>query len=207
MTGPTHRKYSVSFAFIAAMILYKTQYVSISYYLTVIILLLTSRHGALFPDLDHTWSKVGNKTVPNKIINTVIHATGGKHRSWQTHSIDICLVFSIISITVPKVMYWQGILSYTNEQVLMLLMIGFSTGWISHLFSDMWTSAGVRLFCFSKKTTIAFVPKKIKIFRKELRFNTGNQWESFCYKIVNNLNLWLGFICVLYPFINDLTIN
>jgi membrane-bound metal-dependent hydrolase YbcI (DUF457 family) len=204
MTGPTHRKFSVAFTFIGAMLIYKYNILDISYYLVVMVMLMTARHGALFPDLDHSWKNVGNKTVVNKIVNSLIHLTGGKHRSWQTHSIDICMWFTIISFILPDITYRYDIISYLNSQVLKLIMIGFSTGWISHEFSDMLTSGGVRLFFFNNKIKLKLVPKRIKIFRKELRFNTGNEWEAFCYKWTNRINKVLGVICIIYPFMHEL---
>jgi membrane-bound metal-dependent hydrolase YbcI (DUF457 family) len=204
MTGPTHRKFSVAFTFIGAMLIYKYNILDISYYLVVMVMLMTARHGALFPDLDHSWKNVGNKTVVNKIVNSLIHLTGGKHRSWQTHSIDICMWFTIISFILPDITYRYDIISYLNSQVLKLIMIGFSTGWISHEFSDMLTSGGLRLFFFNNKIKLKLVPKRIKIFRKELRFNTGNEWEAFCYKWTNRINKVLGVICIIYPFMHEL---
>jgi hypothetical protein len=112
--------------------------------------------------------------------------------------------FTIISFILPDITYRYDIISYLNSQVLKLIMIGFSTGWISHEFSDMLTSGGVRLFFFNNKIKLKLVPKRIKIFRKELRFNTGNEWEAFCYKWTNRINKVLGVICIIYPFMHEL---
>ena len=40
-------------------------------------------------------SKKGYKTTFSRIINILIHITGGKHRSWQTHSLDIWTWYSL----------------------------------------------------------------------------------------------------------------
>lgn len=194
MTGPTHKQYSVCFACITMMLFYNLGITEINYYLALIIVMMTSKVGALFPDLDHDWSNVGNKTVPNKIINTLIHLTGGKHRSWQTHSIDICTWFTLLSYFLPKYLYNKGILSAVNREVLSILCLGFASGWISHLFSDMLTSAGVRVLCFVNKK-VKLVPKKIGSFK----FNTGHEWEAFNYKVVKFINIFLGIICIAYP--------
>ena len=77
----------------------------INYYLTIPVLLATAKYGALFPDVDHTWQNVKEKTVPNWIINKLIHLTGGKHRSWQTHSIDIVAMFTLLVWLVPNLLY------------------------------------------------------------------------------------------------------
>lgn len=196
MTGPTHRQYSISFACLAAMLIFKLGISEINYYFALPILLMASKSGALFPDVDHNWENVHDKTVINKIINTLIHVTKGKHRSWQTHSIDICLWSTFLGYLIPLRLYNVGILSSTNKEVITLLLLGFNSGWISHLFSDMLTSAGVRLFFFSK-FKVKLVPKKIG----KLKFNTGEQWENFNYKVMKIINKVLGVVCIMYPLI------
>ena len=202
MTGPTHKQYSVCFACLTMIIFYRLGITEVNYYLALIIVMMTSKVGALFPDLDHDWSNVGNKTVPNKIINTLIHITGGKHRSWQTHSIDICAWFTIIAYFLPRYLCNKGILSIVNKEVLSILMLGFASGWISHLFSDMLTSAGVRVIFFVNKK-LKLVPKKIG----SLKFNTGHEWEAFNYKVIKVLNIFLGIICIIYPLLFQGTLN
>lgn len=196
MTGPTHKQYAISFACISVMILYKLGITSIAYYLAIPIVLMTSKVGAKFPDVDHSWDNVSDKTVVNKIINVLIHLTGGKHRSWQTHSIDICTYFTIFAFNIPNMLFNMGILSSVNKEVLSILLLGFASGWVSHLFSDMLTYAGVRLVCFID-FKVRLVPKKIG----KLKFNTANEWEKFNYKIIRIINILLGIICLLYPFI------
>ena len=97
---------------------------------------------------------------------------------------------------VPKLLLDNGWIDKINYQVLLILLLGFAAGWISHLFSDMLTSEGVRLICFLK-FKVKLVPKKIG----KLRFNTGNEWEAFNYKVVKILNIFLAIGCLVYPFI------
>lgn len=195
MTGPTHKVYSITFAFLTAMLFYDKSITEINYYLSLIIILIVSKKGAVFPDLDHTWKNIGDKSVPNKIINTLIHITGGKHRSWQTHSIDICIISTILCYIVPMKLHEVGRITNVNKEVMIIVGLGFCSGWISHLFSDMLTSAGVRLVCFLD-FKIKLVPKRIG----KLRFNTGNEWEAFNYKMVSIINKILGLLSVIYPF-------
>lgn len=196
MTAPTHRQYAVTFAFLANMLLYREGITEINYYLSIPILLMTSKAGALFPDVDHNWENVKEKTFINKIINIFIHITGGKHRSWQTHSIDIVTIYTVLAYYIPIKLLEKQLISVINKEVLSILLVGFASGWISHIFSDMLTHAGVRLFCFSKRK-LAFVPKKIG----KLRFNTGNEWEAFCYKSTKAFNYIIAMICLIYPLI------
>jgi len=194
MTGPTHRQYSITFGLLAIMIIYTLGVTQVNYYLAIPIVLMTSKWGALFPDIDHTWENVADKTIVKKIINILIHFTGGKHRSWQTHSIDICTYSTIAAYILPNVLFNLGKISEVNKEVMTLLFLSFCSGWISHMFSDMLNGTGVRLVCFMN-FKVAFVPKKIG----KLRFNTGHEWEAFNYKIIKIINILLGVVALIYP--------
>lgn len=199
MTYPTHKQYAISFAFIAAILLYKFSLTQVNYYLALPILIQIAKYGGLFPDIDHSWQNVREKTIPNLVINKIIHLTGGKHRSWQTHSIDIVVIVTAFAYYAPDMMYRYGKISEVNKEVLTIILIGFCAGWISHLLADMMTSAGVRLFCWNKKIIIKLVPRHIG----KLRFNTGHEWEEFMYKVVRSLNIALGIVCVTFPIITN----
>lgn len=194
MTGKTHKVYSVCFAFITAMVFYRLGVTEINYYLALIIILWASKAGAIFPDTDQEWKYVPNKNTITHICNKLIHLTGGKHRSWQTHSIDICAYFTTASVIIPKMLYEREIITNVNKEVLSIILLGFASGWISHIFSDMLNGEGVRLLCFSK-IKVSLVPRKIG----KLKFNTGNEWEAFNYKVITKLNKLLGIVCIIYP--------
>lgn len=196
MTASTHKQFSICTAFIVAIILYANGFSQIDYFLSIPILLLVSKYGALFPDIDHVWQNVKEKTTVNKILNKLIHLTGGRHRSWQTHSIDIALVSLGLGIVVPNMLYINNMITLINKEVMMMILIGFSSGWLSHLFSDMLTSKGVRVICFCK-LKIALVPKSIG----NLKFKTGDVWERFVYKFMRVANTILGIASVIAPFI------
>lgn len=162
------------------------------------IVILTAKSGALFPDVDHDWHNVSDKTTLNKIINTLIHVTGGKHRSWQTHSIDIVLAYTFLAWYLPHKLYEIEKINDVNKEVMLLVLLGFASGWISHIFSDMLTSAGVRLVCWNKYK-VKLVPKKLG----PVVFNTGHEWEAFNYKVIKMFNLVLGVTCLIYPLIKN----
>ena len=203
MTYPTHKQYSIGFAYIAVMLLYKYNITSINYYLTIPIILMASKYGGLFPDIDHNWQSVKDKTVINWIINKFIHLTGGKHRSWQTHSIDILailigLTYGVNQFILTDDTFGLGISSMIkpiDREIMLIILYGFYAGWISHLVADMMTSAGIRLFCWNKKLKIKLVPKNIG----KLKFNTGHEWEEFVYGKVKFLNIILGILCIIWP--------
>lgn len=194
MTGNTHKQYSVLASLVAILFIYSTGLTEINYYLAIIILLCTSKFGARFPDLDHEWRYVKDKTVVNWVINKIIHLTGGKHRSRHTHSLDIAMVFAIFAYYTPLYLYNNYKISLVNKEVATLILMGFCAGWLSHLFSDMLTPAGVRVFCFNNKK-VALVPSQFLW----VRFSTGSDWEQFNYMFIRLLNIILGVIVLIYP--------
>lgn len=198
MTGPTHRQYSICFALVTAMLFFKLDITAVNYYIALPVLIMTAKAGALFPDVDHDWRNVHDKTIINRIINFLIHITGGRHRSWQTHSWDICLWFTVGAYFIPIRIFRDGILTNVNSEILQLLLLGFASGWISHLIADMFTSAGVRVLCFLNKK-VAFVPKKLG----PIVFKTGASWEMFNYKFMRVVNVILGCLCLIYPAVYD----
>lgn len=164
MTAQTHKQFCIWTTYFGVLYMYIKGYNAINYYLMLYIMLKISVAGALFPDVDHYWKNVKEKTAINWILNKLIHITGGKHRSWQTHSWDICIVTLGAIMTISKKacqLEWISLLDY---EVLNMVVIAFYLGWISHLISDMLTSDGVRLFCFSKKK-VKIVPRKMTRFR------------------------------------------
>jgi len=163
----------------------------------MIIMLSIAVKGAYFPDVDHHWKAVKEKTVFNYIINKLIHITGGKHRSKHTHSIEICALTGILLYYGLKIGYEKELITNLNYEVALIILLSFYSGWISHLFSDMLTTGKVWLF--GKK--IGFVPKKIG----KLKFTTGmdNVWEYTVYKFIYKFNWVLSLITLIYPLLID----
>ena len=161
MTAQTHKQFAITWTYLGAIVLYYLNITNINYYLMLAIMLAIAKVGASFPDLDHEWKNVKDKTTITWIINKIIHITGGKHRSWQTHSWDICIYWSISCYFLSYILFKKGLISDVNFELLSIITIGFNLGWVSHLFSDMLTSGGVRIFCFIKHK-VAFVPKSAK---------------------------------------------
>lgn len=184
MTGVTHKEYSVTFGLIAMIIIGVFGLNEVNILIQTPIILLFSKLGAKFPDLD---IELGEKecTFLEKLINRLIYFTGGKHRSWQTHSWDICLIFCLASIITPKILYIHYVTEVEME-ILTIMLVGFSIGWVSHLFSDMLTPAGVRVL-FWWRYKIRFVPKKFMW----QEFRTGSNWEILNRKVVKLINIAL----------------
>ena len=198
MCVATHKQFSIFFVYIAAILLNIFSVIDINFYLQVIIMLAIGKSGALFPDVDHIWKNVKEKTTINWILNKLIHITGGKHRSRHTHSWDICLVSFILAIIGVNYFESIGLINNLDICVAFIILCGFYSGWISHLFSDMLSSTGVYLTCFSKMT-IKFVPKQLFGFK----FNTGGAWENFCFNLIRIINFLTGLFVIFYPFIVD----
>lgn len=241
MTYKTHREFSVSFVIIANALAWKLGIIDINYYISLIVLILFGKQGALFPDVDHIWRNVKEKTILNKVINTIIHLTGGVHRSWQTHSWDIWVISFASSLYLSF-----KFLNKLDRTVMILIIFGFWSGWFSHLFSDMLSSDGVRIFCWSKKSKISLVPKQANLVKniiaslliigvgvltfilrlhdvisisililgvvylgfslyiKNMKFNTGGEWEGFVYKMIYVLNITFYIFAVVFPFIPEI---
>lgn len=194
MTAPTHKQFSITWAALGALLLYIMEMTEINFYLSLIIMIQMGKAGALFPDLDHNWHSVKEKNVLTWVVNKLLSITGAKHRSWQTHSLDIAILLTILSIRLPINLYETGVLSNANKEVLGVILLGFMVGWLSHLFSDMLTPGGVRILFFYKKT-LEFVPKKLLGFS----FSTGSLWEDMVFRVAQIVNVGVLIICVSFP--------
>jgi len=194
MTAPTHKQFSITWAALGALLLYLMEMTEINFYLSLLIMIQMGKAGALFPDLDHNWHSVKEKNVLTWVVNKLLSITGAKHRSWQTHSLDIAILLTILSIRLPINLYETGVLSNANKEVLGVILLGFMVGWLSHLFSDMLTPGGVRILFFYKKT-LEFVPRKLLGFS----FSTGSLWEDMVFRVAQIVNVGVLIICVSFP--------
>lgn len=195
MTSRTHKEFAISFVYIATFYIYSNSLIDINYYCLLIIMLCIGAKGALFPDVDHTWRNVKEKTLFNRILNILIHLTGGTHRSWQTHSLDLCLASGLILLGYNLRLYDLGKINELNYHVIKIILLAFYSGWISHLLSDMLTVGGIYILVLKKKK-IRLVPKKIG----KLEFKTGERWEAYVYNVVNKINTVMSVLALIYPF-------
>ncbi|GHU92671.1 hypothetical protein FACS1894208_00240 [Clostridia bacterium] len=182
MTGPTHRAFSVTFALCGSVALTHFGMSEVNPLVAAPVLLMAARYGALLPDVDHHWDSVSDKTFPNRVINGFINITGGTHRSWQTHSWDIYLLFLAIALFFPREVLDP--LGTPTVSVLYMLVYGVLLGWGSHLFSDMLTPQGVRLVCWRKF--------KLRLVPKIHMFATNSAWEDICFKVMKFVNVFVG---------------
>lgn len=196
MTARTHKEFAISFVYLATFYIYSNSIIEINYYSLLIIMLCVGASGALFPDVDHIWKNVKEKTLFNRILNFLIHLTGGKHRSWQTHSLDLCIASGIALLFINYNQFSSGGISELDYQVFKIIIFAFYSGWISHLLSDMLTIQGIYILVLKKKN-VKLVPKKIG----KLEFKTGDRWEAYVYNLVNKINTVMSVIALIYPFL------
>lgn len=196
MTFKTHREFSLLVSIPITIFLMRKDMLPMNYYLALIIVVGLGKLGAWFPDLDHHWESVKEKNILNWIFNKILRKTGAKHRSRHTHSIDILLILMVLGYQLPLICLRRGWFAEINAKVLSMILLGFFSGWISHILADMLTSEGVYLFCWARRK-VAFVPKKIG----KLRFNTGHAWEDWVYEKTVIVSSCLLVVAVLYPII------
>ena len=199
MTYQTHKRFAIFWVYLGAMIIYKYNISNINYYLMLIVMLATGKAGALFPDVDHDWKNVKEKTTINLIINKIIHATGGKHRSWQTHSWDICIIFTLACYISSIYLFRLDKISAIDFELFNVITAGFNLGWISHLFADMLTSSGVRVLCIYNKK-ISFVPRclsRIKVLIVSVMFIGGGIATVILKQKIDFLSVQFGIILLV----------
>lgn len=196
MCGATHKQFAIFFVYVAAILLNMFSVIEVNFYLQVILMLGLGKAGALFPDVDHVWKNVKEKTAVNWLVNKFIHITGGTHRSRHTHSWDLCLMSFAGLLYLTNVLHGKGYINELDCSIAFLILCGFYSGWISHLFSDMLSSAGVYVTFLSGKK-VKFVPKELFGFK----FSTGGAWENFCFKVIRVINLISGIFVIVYPFL------
>lgn len=193
MNYKTHKVFSVFFIMMGVMFLYYKIQPEINYYLFLMVGLSASQKGALFPDIDHHWNSVADKTMINRVINFLIRVTGGVHRSRHTHSIDLHILFGALFYYVPNYLLSNGYITEVNYAIASVLLFSFWLGVGSHLFADMLTRSGVYLSCL--------LNIKIRLIPNKPFFSTGGSWEDVVYSIIKALNILTGLVAIVFPFI------
>lgn len=137
--------------------------------------------GSTMPDLDQTSTdNIPDKTPFSIAIHKLLHIGKVKHRSWQTHTWALTLLFIVLLYVLlyfARINGWLGATTSTYD-ILLLMLTGFSVGNISHLFMDSLTYEGTQLL-----PGVWFRPLRADIFK------TGTTYE----KIVR----WLLYVCAL----------
>lgn len=189
MTYATHKAGGALFALAGFEILSKAGLISPEIHPAIALALMypASSFGSTFPDLDHNLNSVKEHTPVNLVIHKLIHITKPKHRSWQTHSLLIAVLQSVllyILLGLCKTNQWFG-LTETSISIIYLIITGFSLGILSHLFLDMFTRAGIWLV---PKVHLRLVPNS-EAFGTDTPYETV--WRVILYVLIALLFLWI----------------
>ena len=123
--------------------------------------------ASAFPDLDHHWDSVPNKTPMNRVVHFLLHLTRPKHRSWQTHSVLVTGGFMFL-LYVLAFHTEMSVLSHYDKVIVQLLVMGFIMGLSSHLFLDFINPSGIHI-----------IPNlKMRLVPRTKFFATGGTWEN-----------------------------
>lgn len=129
------------------------------------------------------------KTFPQKLVTSL----ACKHRSWQTHSeVPILLMYLLLAkvLTLP--------LSIENT-ILTLIVMGIALGFMSHIFLDMLTMAGIPTVigrCIS--SIVPFINiRNIRLVPKSHTFATDTPYESYVRKFLNVTAMGLLIVIII----------
>lgn len=205
MKKETHATFATGFAVAGAPMIHMMGYSQINYWLTIPILAIVGKEFAKLCDADHgSWNSVPDHTPFYWVFNKLILLTGGKHRSLQTHSLDLCAIFLAISVGVSMGIDKLKWLPQIDAQVISLFGIGGGLGWLSHLIADMLTPEGVWLVAVrgkKKSNRIALVPRKGQVnlpFIRKMSFATGGAWEEFVRRVMFVIDLAVMAMVIWY---------
>lgn len=196
MTYVTHKRFAVNFALLGVMILNLVGLSHINSYLALILSIPFAKLGGEFPDYDLDWDQIQDKTIGKWIINKLIYLTGGRHRAWQTHSLDIAALAFIGALIANNMLIKYEVFNIVDSEIMYTITISFTLGWLSHLFADMLTNRGIQVFCFWKQK-IRLVPKKFL----GVSMSAGGEWENFIYKLVSAVNIVLAVAAIAAPIV------
>lgn len=147
-------------------------------------------YGSVVSDLDHHWESAPCKDIVSFGINKLLHITGAKHRSWQTHSdLFLCLILALGNLLLHFA-------SGAESIIINLVFSGLLLGVISHMILDSLTPQGIHsviLILISKVTGNKKMPTKIRFVPKAAYFATDGPWEGNVRRV-----LWfLSFILLI----------
>lgn len=216
MTGKTHKQGGILCSIVGFLILkYNGLLLSnVNEFLQLIIMYPFVVWGSTMPDLDHTWNSCPDKSLPNYLINKLLHITSkgedflenclsanekktnikyklcklfnAKHRSWQTHS-ELTLVVIVMLLQSISRGNFNSTLSSVDNAILSLILMGAGLGILTHLILDIMTVKGmvfVTGILFNKLIKRHILPERIRIVPKMSLFTGDSAWEGVVQKII-----------------------
>ena len=222
MTGKTHRAGGVVAAMVGFTLLQDKGLLfdNINPLVQFAVIYPFAYWGSTASDLDHAPESIPSHDVVSKAINKVLHLTNkidngkniftgilnAKHRSWQTHSIEI---FAILLLLLRNIL--KGDVSGIGEAdtvFVSLMLMGVIIGLLAHLILDVITPSGIVIATTSllNKLFKLKLPEKIHLVPNIKFFATGGTWETLIYNILNILSV-LCFIYLILQYANILPFN
>lgn len=122
------------------------------------------------PDLDQSSvDTIPEKTPISILIFNILHLGKIKHRSWQTHSLWMYIIYNAVLWGFWYIGYvLNGNVLTTDLTIISMILTGFSVGYASHLIADMFTYEGIPI---GGKKHIRLVPHT-DTFKTNTRYET-----------------------------------
>lgn len=219
MTGKTHRAGGVVAAMVGFTLLRDKGLLfnNINPLVQFAIIYPFAYWGSTASDLDHNPDSIPSKDIVSKAINKVLHLTekidngknpitgilNAKHRSWQTHSIEI---FALLILLLHNILH-SKVTSIGDADMLIvsLILMGIVIGMMAHLILDVITPSGIVIATTSllNKAFNLNLPTKIHLVPNAKFFATGGAWETLIYHILN-ISSVLCFIYLVLQYANIL---
>lgn len=160
--------------------------------------------GATWSDLDHHKNSIPTRDPASLLINSalrithplakflenkgkltkplynILHTLTAKHRSWQTHSIDLFALYLLFLMNV-----WSRL-----ADSMQMVVLGFTVGYASHLIADALTPSGIRIAfgCIVNELTgKRKLPYKISLVPNTQFFVTDGSFETGVYWVASIL--------------------
>ncbi|MCL5410561.1 MAG: metal-dependent hydrolase [Patescibacteria group bacterium] len=182
MTYKTHLSTGLLFSSIVFLLIYK---IELSPALAFVLIISTVL-GSSAPDLDTPTGELWHKVPGGSLISRIVHPVFiGGHRH-LSHSIIGSGIFIGLFYLLVRLIHFGPLILDTKY-----LILAFGLGYFSHIFSDMFTEAGVPLF-FPLGYHFGIPPIE------KMRIKTGRWFENLViYPVIN-----LALILVIYSYIN-----
>lgn len=181
MTYKTHLSTGLLFSSIVFLLIYKIELSPV----LILALVISTIIGSSAPDLDTPTGELWDKIPAGSIISRIVHPVFiGGHRHLSHSIIGFGILTALFSLLIKMIP-----LGDLNHE---LLIFSFAVGYISHLFADMFTEAGVPIL-FPLPYHFGIPPNPFG----KMRIKTGRWFENLIvYPLVN-----LVIILVVYGYI------
>jgi len=186
MLGRTHDLFAFTTITLAAIYL-PVPNLSIA---TALVAILSAMIGSLLPDIDQKSSDIWDTIPLGEILGKIVSPFIGKHRHITHSLLGVIIVYFISNFTINLIRPY--LLVNLN-----IVWQSFMLGYLSHLFADSLTEAGIPIF-FPFKYKFGIPPIK------KLRIKTGKWFENYIIFpgliLINIYLFWQNFPQILKLF-------